>query len=195
MQYVPITPVYTRRDYYLVEKMSELRHEFCGGSILPKVGESPIHNRLVARMTTHLNNRMRDDECFVVCCAQRVRIEAEDLETYPDVVAYYENAAFDSLDAHTLLEPRILVEVLSPSTAEYDRTTKLEAYKRIPSLTDYFLVWQDKICVEHHQRGEDRWYTRRCERRSDEFLIEEFDCEVHLAEIYRRLELPEGVEN
>ncbi len=190
-----IRPLHSRQEYYQLDKMSNVRHEYCDGEIFAMAGGSATHALLIGRMTTVLNNGLAGFPCDAVPCDQRVRIEAVDLDTYPDVVVWCDDARFDSLDEHTLVEPRLLVEVLSSSTAQYDQTTKLEAYKMIPTLSDYLIVWQDKICVEHHAREAENWKMRRFQRRDDILLIPGFAIELPLSEIYRRLDLPEGAEN
>lgn len=195
MGHPQVRPLFTRQEYYSMEKMANLRHEYWCGEISMMAGGSPTHALLIGRMTTLLNNELAGSSCDAVPSDQRVRIESEDLDTYPDVVVLCEDALFDPLDAHTLIEPKILVEVLSPSTAEYDRTTKLEAYKQIPTLTDYFVVWQDRICIEHHTcEGED-WQMRCYEGRADVLPVSSLNIELPLAEVYRRLDLPEGAGN
>lgn len=190
-----VRPVYTLQEYYSLEKMANLRHEYWCGEIFMMAGASPIHVRIATQTATELNLRLRGSACYAGTSDQRVRIEAADLNTYPDVVVSCEDARFDPLDSYTLLEPKLLVEVLSPSTSEYDRTTKLEAYKRISTLSDYLIVWPDKICIEHHVREGAGWAMRRYERRADVLPISSFNTELPLAEVYRRLDLPEGAEN
>jgi Uma2 family endonuclease len=184
---------YSRQEYYSFDEWSSNRNEYCCGEIFAMAGGSPTHAYLIGQTTTELNLRLRDSSCYAVPSDQRVRIEAEDMETYPDVVVLCEDARFDPLNSHTLLEPRLLVEVLSPSTADYDRTVKLAAYQQIPTLTDYLIVWQDQICIEHHARSETAWTMRRYQKRDDVMPVEGFAIEIPLAELYRRLDLPEAV--
>ncbi len=184
--------VYSREEYYSLDKMANVRLEYCCGEIFAMAGGSITHARLISRVTMALNLRLADTSCEAVSFGQRVRIEAEDLDTYPDVVVLCEETLFDPLNSHTRINPRLLVEVLSPSTAEYDRTTKLAAYQQIPTLTDYLIVWQDRIHIEHHARDENGWTTHHYTKRDDVMPIYSFDIELPLAELYRRLDLPEA---
>jgi Uma2 family endonuclease len=130
----------------------------------------------------------------VVTHQQRVKTEDGDLTTYPDVVVYDGGATFDGLDEYALRTPIVLIEVLSPSTADYDRRTKLESYQRIPSLTDYLTVWQDMARVEHHSRDENEpdWKFQGYLTRDEAIPLQSLGIVLPVSEIYRRLDLPEG---
>jgi Uma2 family endonuclease len=195
MGHAQVRPLYSLQEYYSLEEEANFRHEYCGGEIYMMAGASPRHVRIATQIATSLNNRLADSSCYAGTSDQRLRIEAADLVTYPDVVVLCEDANFDPLNSYTLLEPCLIVEVLSPSTGKYDQSTKLEAYKLIPTLSDYLIVWQDKICIEHHAREGENWTERRFQKRDDVVALASFAIELPLSEIYRRLDLPADAEN
>lgn len=187
-------PFYTEEEYLRLENESEVRHEYYRGEIIAMAGGSPTHALIVNRVSYSLTDRLLDGPCEVVTQDQRVKTEDGDLTAYPDVVVYCENAEFDKKDKYALRTPFVLIEILSPSTADYDRKTKLESYQRIPSLTDYIMVWQDMIRVEHYRRTPDaqHWDFQRYLRRDEVIPFGSLGIELPVSEIYRRLELPEG---
>lgn len=190
-------PFYTEEEYLRLENESEVRHEYYRGEIIAMAGGSPTHALIVSRICVGLANRLADSSCEVVIQDQRVKTEDGDLTAYPDVVVYCGEGEFDKKDKYALRTPFVLVEVLSPSTANYDRGTKLESYRRIPTLTDYLTVWQDMVRVEHFSRttvSED-WTFQRYLRRADLVRFHSLDIEVSIEEFYRRLDLPDGALN
>ncbi|BCM91325.1 hypothetical protein IAD21_03195 [Abditibacteriota bacterium] len=125
-----------------------------------------------------------------------VRIADDDIDAYPDVVVYCEDATFDSRFSRTLLEPLVLVEMLSPSTKNGDLTTKRIAYFELPTVTDYLVVWQDKVRLDQFVRATnptDEPELRRHLNRNSRVRLEALNIEFSLGELYRLLEdLPEG---
>jgi Uma2 family endonuclease len=186
-------PCQTRDEYYQYEARASEKHEFYQGMIYAMAGASRVHGILVGALTTVVNNRLEGTSCFAVPADQKVRAETDDLDAYPDVVVYCDDAAFDPQHPHTLLEPLILIEVLSPSTGRYDRNAKRAAYLKIPSLRDYLVVSQDTVFIEHDFRAEGGiWERREYGRRADLVQLDSVEIEVPVAEIYRRLDLPES---
>ena len=185
-------PLQTRDEFYEYDARTTEKHEYYQGLIYAMAGASPFHGVLVGELTTILNSRLASTSCFAVPADQKVRAERDDLDAYPDVVVYCDDAAFDPDHPHTLLEPLVLIEVLSPSTGRYDRNAKRDAYLKIPSLRDYLVVAQDKVWVEHDFRADGgAWQRREYGRRDDVIQLESLKIEFPVAEIYRRLNLPE----
>ncbi len=186
----------SREKFYELVSLSFTRHEFHGGHIFAVGGESPIHGRIVASTIRVLGDALLDTRCFAVPCTQMVRIEADDMDVYPDVVIYCEDAAFDSLFPDTLTEPLALIEVLSPSTKHVDLTTKRTAYFKLPTLTDYLIVWQDKIRLDQFVRAAnptDQPELHRHLTRNSRVRLDSRGIEFSLGELYRRLDtLTEG---
>jgi Uma2 family endonuclease len=123
----------------------------------------------------------------------RVRIPATDLFTYPDVAVVCGEPRFDDAEMDTLLNPKVIVEVLSKTTESYDRGAKFEHYRTLSSFTDYILVAQDRPHVEHFSRqGENRWLLTEVTEPSGILELSGLGCTLPLAEIYDRVQIEAG---
>ena len=184
----------TEAEYLELEETASIKHEYFQGCIYAMSGGSNTHAVLCTNAAVTLVTRLRGKECRAVGSEQRVKIEATGLLTYPDASVYCPPARFEGRHDETLLNPTAIVEVLSPSTQTYDRTTKFDHYKQIASLTDYILIEQEHVRVEHYQRGEgDVWTVRIYNQRSRSVALTSLDLELPLEELYERLELPDGL--
>ena len=139
---------FTFRDYLAHEESSTTKHEYLDGQIYAMAGGTPEHSALIASVTTHLSNQVRGGPCRVHMSDLRVRVLETGLATYPDVAVISGAWQRDPEDERTILNPTVIVEVLSPSTEAYDRGEKLEHYKRIPSLRACLLVAADRQEIE-----------------------------------------------
>lgn len=139
---------YTFQQYIAHEQASNTRHEYSDGQIYAMAGGTPEHSALIASITTHLSNYVRGGRCRVHMSDLRVRVLETGLATYPDVVVVCGAWERDPGDSNTIINPTVIVEVLSPSTEAYDRGEKLEHYKRIPTLLAYVLVAHDRREIE-----------------------------------------------
>jgi len=191
-----ISPQYaliSEPEYYALEEKAVIRHEYFGGEIFAMAGASPAHAQLTANVMGSLVGRLRGRACYATSSDQRVKVEATGLITYPDLAVVCPPERYDPNNAHTLLNPRVVVEILSPSTAQYDRTTKFENYQQIESLSDYILVEQDQMRIEHYHRTADGTWQRQIHVSPDEELnLTDLDVVAPLSEIYERLNLPTG---
>jgi Uma2 family endonuclease len=152
---------YTFRDYLTHEAASNTKHEYLDGQIYAMAGGSPEHSALIASVTTHLSNQVRGGPYRVHMSDLRVRVLETGLATYPDVTVICGPWLRDPEDERTLLNPTVIVEVLSPSTEAYDRGEKLEHYKRIPSLLACMLVTPDRREIETWTRDDEKSPWRR----------------------------------
>ena len=180
-------PVHTRDEFYELDRNSPIRHEFYNGYIVAMAGGSPPHARIIGEVSGILRQGLLERRCFAVPNDQMVRIENADMDAYPDVVVYCEDAEFDSRFERTLLEPLVLVEVLSPSTKNIDLTTKRAAYFELPTLTDYLIFWQDKIRGDQWVRvqSSDEPELRRHLNRDSRVRLDALGIEFRLDEVYR----------
>jgi Uma2 family endonuclease len=172
-------------EYLALERAGEVRHEYLRGELFAMVGASRTHNLIVTRLVVALHTRLRERGCEVYSNDMRVRVPATDFVAYPDVVVACGEPAFHDRQADTLLDPVLIVEVLSPSTSDYDRGGKFAHYRSIPSLRDYLLVAQSAVHVEHFAREADG--TWRLSETSDPAAIIEIPtlgCALPVAEIY-----------
>jgi Uma2 family endonuclease len=149
---------YTYADYLGFEASSNVKHEFLGGQIYAMAGGTPEHAALAAAAITLLGPQLRGGECRPYNSDLRVRTPTG-LTTYPDVTIVCGPREIDGIDPLAVTNPRLIVEVLSRSTEEYDSGDKFEHYKTFPSLREYVLVSYRERSVEVRRRGEDGWRT------------------------------------
>jgi len=147
---------YTLAEYLAMEREAEQRHEFIDGEIFAMVGASRIHNILVTNLTAAIRPHLRGTPCRIASRDMKVLIEAANRSYYPDLVVSCGDASRE-VDAYTETRPRLIIEVLSPSTASVDRREKRLAYQQLDSLQDYVLVSQHEARVEVFSREESGW--------------------------------------
>ena len=155
-------PRFTEREYLALEAVADVKHEYVNGEILAMAGAELAHNQIVQNIRYELGRALEAKPCRVIGGDQRVKVETSSDYLYPDVVVVCADPKIVGDKPRSLTNPEIVVEVLSPSTARYDRGAKWGAYQRIPSLNDYVLVSASEVLVEHYQRGPaDSWTLRR----------------------------------
>lgn len=184
----------TETEYLEQESTSPIRHEYFNGSIYAMAGGSNIHAILVLNAGATLRAGLRGRPCRAVGSEQRVKIEATGLLTYPDAAVYCPPTRFEGRHNETLLNPNVLIEVLSPSTAPYDRGTKFEHYSQLESLTDYILITQERVLVEHFRRQDSNgWLRRSYNQREQQVELPDLELVLPLSELYDGVEVPAGL--
>jgi Uma2 family endonuclease len=172
-------------EYLALERSSDIRHEYSDGEVFSMAGASRRHNRIVTNLVTGLDNRLRSADCNVYSNDMRVKVAATGLYTYPDVVVTCGEEEFEDERTDTLLNPIVLVEVLSDSTEAYDRGRKLENYQKLDSLRVYILVAQDKKRVEQYVRQKDnQWVYSEAYGDNAALEIVSLNCSLSLTELY-----------
>ncbi len=141
------------------EAAQDVRHEYHRGEVFAMAGGTETHARIITNCVLAFSAALKGRGCTVYTDALRVRVEAEDLFTYPDLSVVCGPGVFYDAKRTTLLNPTVLIEVLSPSTAEYDRTTKLRFYRQIPGLAAVVLVAQDAPAVDVFAPDGDGWHA------------------------------------
>jgi Uma2 family endonuclease len=173
-------------EYLGIEEVSETRHELIGGKIVAMSGNSFPHVRIVKNLMLELNGRLRGKRCEVSCNELRVKVELTGDFFYPDLVGVCGTAAFDGPKQITLLNPTLLIEVLSPSTEAYDRGQKFLHYQQIATLREYALGSQEEARVELFTRAENLAWTYKLFAGPEAAVsFASIDCTVALADIYR----------
>ncbi len=178
-------------EYRDGEELSPIKHEWFRGEVFAMAGGTLNHAKLCRRVASMADARLRGRRCTALGGEMRVKIEATGLHTYPDAVIFCENSRFEGSGDNTLLTPKVIFEVLSKSTAHYDRTRKFDAYKRIETFTDYVLIEQDEIRVEHFRRTPQGWLHITLTERDDVLRLGNVEIELPLSEIYEELEFSE----
>ncbi|MGO9258135.1 MAG: Uma2 family endonuclease [Bryobacteraceae bacterium] len=178
----------TPEEYLEIERKAEYKSEYYQGEMLAMAGASMAHNRVVGNTFAVLWQQLESRQCEVFMGDQRVHVRATGLYAYPDVVAYCGDPQL--LDTHmdTLLNPSLIVEVLSPSTETYDRNLKFEQYKSIESLREYLLVSSEQARADLHTRQPDgQWLLTSVSRLEDTLEIPSLGCMLRLADLYKKV--------
>ena len=146
------------------------------------------HNLIAGNVYAALHLQLRKSKCEIYPSDMRVKIEATGLMTYPDISIVCGEPRFDDSYKDTLLNPTVVIEVLSPSTAAYDRGEKSENYRQIPSLQAYLLVSQDRMHVEYYSRQPDNsWRFAEFKRTANRFVLAAVQCELALEDVYEKV--------
>ncbi len=192
-QIVPSRRRYTVDEYFALDEDADERHEFRDGEVLNMPGGTYEHEVIVANLIRHLGNRLDGSPCRVRGSNLRVRADRTRY-SYPDLSIVCGPPAFDPPrpTSATLANPRVLIEVLSPSTAADDRGEKFTRYRRIASLQEYLLVWQDRPQVEPFYRQPDGvWGIGQTVEGLDAVLtLASVGVELPLAEVYADVAFP-----
>lgn len=175
-------------EYLALERQSDTRNEYLNGETFAMTGASRHHNRISLNVAEALDRQLAERGCEVFVSDMRVRVSASNLFTYPDVVVACGKPEYADAETDTLLNPTLIVEVLSPSTERYDRGAKFESYRTLPSLAEYLLIAQDRVHVEHYVRqGGGAWLLTETDLMEGELDLPSLGCRLELAEIYRRV--------
>lgn len=178
---------WTPEEYLAWERQQPTKHAFFDGEVFDMAGATFEHNQLVINIAAELRAALRAKPCRVCASDQRVKVPATGLYTYPDVSVVCGRPVFEDDQLDTLLNPVVLVEVLSESTKDYDRGTKFASYRTIESFRDYVLVSAAQVLVEHHARRDDGSWVLRELRAGQRFMIESLQCELAVDEIYLKV--------
>ena len=181
----------TPEAYLASERRAKLKSEYIHGEILAMSGASRAHNLITVDITTELNIQLRKQGCEVYSGDMRVRTSSTSSYFYPDVVVVCEKPRFEDNVFDTLLNPTLVVEVLSPSTEVYDRGEKFAHYQELASLREYLLVSQDRIHVEHFRLIETQWVGKSFHASEDILLLDSIECKLPLQDIYTRVTFPD----
>ncbi len=142
-------------EYLAIERQAPYRSEYYAGEIFAMAGGSPRHSRIKTNVLTQLNLRLQNQPCTPYDSDLRIRVPETNLYTYPDASVICGDLEFDDEQNDTVLNPTLIVEVLSPSTEAYDRGMKFDQYRRLESLREYVLVSQDAPRIERFLRNDD----------------------------------------
>jgi Uma2 family endonuclease len=172
-------------QYLEYERTATTRHEFMGGQVYAMAGASERHNQIAAAINYSLYGQLLDKPCQVFQSDMRVQANASAF-FYPDIVVVCGEAQYRSAARDTLLNPTLIIEILSPSTEDYDRGRKFKHYRGIPSLRDYLLVAQKQMQVEYYSWQKlDTWRLQDFTQPDAQLELQSIGCTLSLAEIYR----------
>lgn len=178
-------------EYLRFEREAEERHEYDNGRISLMVGESPNHNRVYVSLAAIVSKQLKGKSSEAFSLNMKISINSAGKFFYPDLSVVCGKAQYHDKDRDALLNPKVVIEVLSPSTEKYDRSVKFQAYQLVESLTDFLLISQDKPLVEHFARqASGQWLYTAYRGLSAVVDLPSIDCQLPLAEIYDRVEFP-----
>ncbi|NOX62597.1 MAG: Uma2 family endonuclease [Chloroflexi bacterium] len=183
----------TPEEYLAREREAETKSEYFDGRVYAMAGATETHNLIVTNLVMNLGLQLKKRPCKVYPSDMRVRSRAYRSYTYPDVTVVCGKAEFEDDRRDTLLNPTVIIEVLSPSTAGYDLSRKFDHYRSLESLREYVLAAQEWMTVYQYVRQpDDRWLLTAYQGRRAVVKLESIDCELPLADIYDKVEGVEG---
>ena len=188
MPSVVMQPRYTPEEYLALERKAEYKSEYVNGEIIAMAGASRQHNLIAGNLYREISQQLRGRPCEAYISDMRVKVSHTGLYAYPDVVVVCGEIRFEAASNDTLLNPLVIVEVLSASTEAYDRGEKFAHYRRLESLQEYLLVAQDKIRIEHYVRQGTQWVLSEVSDLHDTVHLASIGCDVVLQEVYDKVQ-------
>ena len=186
-----LKPILTPQEYLVIERKAEFKSEFHDGEMFAMAGASFEHTRIKDNVARHAGNQLAEGPCQILTSDMRVKVDATGLYTYPDIVVVCDEPKFEDKVFDTLLNARAIVEVLSDSTEQYDRGTKLKHYRKIPSVQEVVLIAQDRPLVERYVRQADNgWLLTEIADLTATFEFSSVPVKIAMTDIYRGVELP-----
>jgi len=179
---------YSAEEYLAIERETDYKSEYVAGEIFAMGGASPKHGLIAGNTAREFGNRLRDTHCQVYTADLRIQAEVDSAYFYPDVVVVCGRPEYRDSRRDTVTNPVVIVEVLSPSTRNYDRGDKFAHYRRLDSLREYILIDQENCHVEHFVRKEGLWEFSESDDIQGSLVIPTLDITIELREIYAKLE-------
>ena len=175
-------------EYLALERKAEIRCEYLDGDMVAMSGGSREHNLIVTNIVREVSTQLRGRPCEVYPSNMRVKVSSTGLYTYPDVVVVCGEPQFEDVIVDTLLNPTVIVEVLSDSTESYDRGAKFGHYRKVASLIEYLLVSQHENRIEQYVRQpEGPWLRSQAAGAKGQIELPSINCVLALSEIYERV--------
>lgn len=186
---LPEPAIITADDYLAQEILAETRNEYRNGVVVPMTGGTPEHNEIASVLNALLRTALKGKGYSIFVADQRLWIPEPNLYTYPDVMVARRPIERKPDRTDTVMNPILIAEVLSKSTAAYDRTEKFAAYRTIASLQNYLLIDQYQPHVELYARtGDQQWLFSEYGQLSDRVLLDAVSVELSLADLYEAIE-------
>ncbi len=178
----------TEQEYIQFERASIGKHEYFDGQIYAMTGASRIHNLIAGNTLAMLHSQLRRKPCEIFPSDMRVKVTRTGLYTYPDLVIICGKPEFTDDILDTIINPLVLIEILSPSTERYDRGMKSQSYRTIETLQDYILIAQDQYHVEHYSRqNSGQWLLQEAIGRESALTIRSIECTLALGDVYEKV--------
>jgi Uma2 family endonuclease len=182
------TPTVPPDEYLVRERAAEYRSEYLAGEVRATTGASRKHDRIAMNLGALLHGQLRGGPCEPFMSDMRVKVEGTGAYLYPDVVVACGASSLEDEHQDTLLNPVLVVEVLSPGTADFDHNGRWEHYRRIPTLTDYLLLSRAEPRVERYARqSEGLWLFSETSGLDATLRLESIGCTLALRDVYERV--------
>jgi Uma2 family endonuclease len=184
-------PYLAPEQYLSLERTAAYKSEYLRGEVFAMAGVSPTHVLMVSNIVAALHGQLRRRPCTVYASDLRLKVNASGLYTYPDITVVCGEPQFDDDRKDTLVNPTLIVEVLSESTQDYDRGGKFAQYRKIPLFAEYVLVAQDECHVEHFvKQPNGLWLLSETDRLEDGLTLSSIECPLLLSDIYEKVQFP-----
>ncbi len=180
---------YTDEEYIALEREAKEKHELANGEIVAMAGASREHNLICVNVSSELRQNLKGSGCETYATDMRVRMK-EGNYAYPDVVVVCDEPQFVDGEFDTLLNPSVVIEILSKSTRFRDKTEKLETYQKMKSVQECLIIEQDLLRIEHYiKQTPKQWLLRIYEELDEIVILESIGCEIPLSEIYAQINI------
>lgn len=178
---------YTANEYLALERDTEYKSEYHDGEIFAMSGASREHNLISGNIYREISLQLKYRSCEAYMSDMRVKAAEARSYHYPDLAVVCGKAEFEDTHVDTLLNPTLLIEVLSPFTEAYDRGGKFAHYRKIASLREYLLIAQDQPSIERYVRQGDVWILSEATDLNASIILESIGCTLTLREVYAKV--------
>ena len=179
---------YTPEEYLELEEAAEYKSEYINGQIIPMAGGSTNHNRIAGNFYAALNFAFKQQNSEVFMGDIRLWIPQKRIYTYPDLMIVAGEPEYFNNRTDTILNPQVIVEVLSKSTRGYDREDKFEAYRTIPTFQEYVLISQTRMYIEQFSKiGNKRWTLSQYDEEDEAIALASVPFQIPLLDLYNKV--------
>lgn len=180
---------FTPEEYLALEETAEYKSEYCDGVIIPMTGASTNHNHISLNMSIALRLALKGLDYNVFMGDVRLWMPKKRFYTYPDVMVIPGKPEYYNNRKDTIINPQVIIEVLSKSTKSYDRSDKFQFYQTLPTFQEYILIDQSRIYVEQYCKlANKRWSYSQYDEEDAALVFNFFQVEVPLADMYEKVD-------
>ncbi len=180
---------YTREEYCQLEETAEYKNEYLDGEIIPMTGATTNHNLIAGNFYKNFPAKINNEDYWAFISDVRLWMPTYRFYTYPDVMVIKGKPLYEGKGTNTVTNALIIVEVLSKSTRDYDRTDKFKFYRSIPDFKEYILIDQYRYYVEQfYQQNNGEWLFKASESENDVLRFYSVDFQISLLDIYQRID-------
>ena len=181
-------------EFIAMERHAGLRAEWLNGGVYAIAGGSHLHWLMASNIAGELRHRLKNSENHVLNCGMRLKVPSTSLYAHPDISVVHGKAQFEDAMEDTLINPKVLIEVLSDTTAAWDRGGKFWHYRQLESLAEYILVSQETWLADHYTRqANGSWMLKTVEAEDGMIQLTSIKCQLPLSEVYANTSVPHGL--